>query len=139
MKFEVEANASSGIGSHWTARSDQFPPIMCAIPPEFNGPGEGYSPEDLFGIAILNCLIATFKVYTEKLGIQFQEISGKATVTVNRNPSDSGFYMSHVDIFLEVKGASDLEKGKKVLESAVKDCAISNSIKSGKTFHLNVT
>jgi hypothetical protein len=36
-------------------------------------------------------------------------------------------------------GTSDPDKAKKTLELAIKDCAVSNSIKSGKTFHLNVS
>lgn len=139
MKFEVEATASSGIEGQWTARADKLPPIMSAIPPEFNGPGGGYSPEDLFAIAIVNCLIATFKVYCEKSKATFQEIRSKAEVTVDKNPAESNFYMSHIEVFLTVTGASNVETVKKLLEGAIKDCAVSNSVKSGKSFHVDVS
>ena len=66
MKFEAEAHATPGASTQWTAQTDLLPPIPSAIPPEFMGPGGGYSPEDLFALALLNCLIATFKVYAEK-------------------------------------------------------------------------
>ena len=139
MKFEVEASSNFGIEKNWTAKANHLPPIVSAIPPEFNGPGGGYSPEDLFGAAILNCLIATFKVYSQKSKVTFTEITGKAIVTVDKNPSEPGFYMSHVEVFLEVTGASNPETARKLLEGSIKDCAVSNSIKSGKTFHLNVS
>lgn len=139
MKFEVQANASSGIHSQWTSQSDLLPPIPSAIPPEFMGPGGGYSPEDLFALAVLNCVIATFKVYCEKAKLAFQTIQGKASLTVDKLPTEAGFGMTQIDITLNVVGTSDPDNAKKTLELAIKDCAVSNSIKSGKTFHINVS
>ncbi len=138
MKFEVQATASSGSSSPWSAQSDQLPPIPSAIPPEFMGPGGGYSPEDLFALAVLNCIIATYKVYCDKSKLSFQEIQAKAELTVDKQPGGTGFAMTHIDITLNVAGASDPNKAHSVLEAAIKDCAVSNSIKSGKTFHINI-
>lgn len=139
MKFEVSAVANSGVSSQWKAEAQRLPSITCAIPPEFMGPGEGYSPEDLFAISLLNCLIATFKVYAEKSAASFQEIQGRVRLTVDRIPGESGFMMTQADVFLDVLGATDRDKVKKILDSAIKDCAISNSIKTGKTFHINIS
>ena len=138
MKFEVAANASSGIGSQWSAQTDKLPPIPSAIPPEFMGPGGGYSPEDLFAISVVNCMIATYKVYCEKSKVSFDEIKTRTVLTVDKNASEPSFYMSHLEFFIDVSGCSDPERGKKLLEAAIKDCAVSNSIKSAKSFHLNV-
>ncbi len=138
MKFEVEARAPSGVSSQWIAQGDQLPPIPSAIPAEFMGPGGGYSPEDLFGISVLNCLIALYKVYCEKSKVFFEEIKGKAILTAEKDPSNSSFYISHIDIFLDVLGSSNKELGRKWLDTAIKDCPISNSIKSAKSFHVTV-
>jgi len=137
MKFEVEAKAKPGLSSQWIANSHDLPPIPSAIPPEFMGPGGGYSPEDLFAISLLNCLIATFKVYCEKGNVGFQEIKGKVDLTLDKLSGQSGFAMTQADIFLDISGASDQEKARKLLDGAIKDCAVSNSIKTGKTFHIN--
>jgi organic hydroperoxide reductase OsmC/OhrA len=139
MKFEVSAKAGPGIGSQWTAQSGQLPSIPSAIPPEFNGPGSGYSPEDLFGIAIINCLIATYKVYCEKSKVTFQNLAAKADLIIDKQPSETSFVVTEVNVFFDISGASDREKAKKLLDQAIKDCAISNSIKSGKTFHINIS
>jgi organic hydroperoxide reductase OsmC/OhrA len=139
MKFEVEARAPSGVSSQWIAQGDQLPPIPSAIPPEFMGPGGGYSPEDLFGISVLNCLIALYKVYCEKSKVAFQEIKGKAVLTADKDVSSASFYISHIEIFLDVSGASDMEKARKLLDSAIKDCPISNSIKAAKSFQVSLS
>ena len=90
-------------------------------------------------MALLNCLIATFKVYCEKSKVEFREIKGKVNLTVDRMPGQSGLTMSQADVFLDVEGASDSEKARKLLDGAIKDCAVSNSIKTGKTFHINIS
>lgn len=139
MKFEVQASAPSGSQSQWTAQTDLLPPIPCAIPPEFMGPGGGYSPEDLFAISLLNCLMATFKVYCEKSQVAFQEIKGRVVLTVDKLAGQSGLAMTQADIFFDVAGASDPERVRRLLDGAIRDCAVSNSIKTGKTFHINIS
>jgi organic hydroperoxide reductase OsmC/OhrA len=138
MKFEVEATATQGIRNTWSGQSGSLPPIPSAIPPEFMGPGGGYSPEDLFALALLNCLIATFKVYCEKSKISFESIKSRAILTVDKQPAENFIWMKHVEVFIDVNGSSDPDKARQLLDSSLKDCAVSQSIKSGKTFHLKV-
>lgn len=139
LKFQTEAKSSSGVGTKWVAYGNELPPIEAAIPLEFSGPGGGYSPEDFFALALLNCLIAMFKVYCEKSNLSFQEIKGKVILTVDRVPGQAGFAMTQADVFLDVSGASDADRVRKTLESAIKDCPVSNSIKTGKTFQINIS
>jgi hypothetical protein len=51
IHFEYSARASSGTASTWTTVAPEGRAAVCAIPPEFDGPGKGYSPEDFFGLA----------------------------------------------------------------------------------------
>lgn len=139
LHFSVSADSKSGIRTVWASHSGNLPKISCAIPPEFGGGGDGYSPEDFFSISVLNCLIATFKVYAEMAKVQYSEISGVAKATLNKHPSDGLLWISDLEITLEVKGAMDKEKAKTLLDKAIKDCAVSNSIRSAKSFHLKVS
>lgn len=139
INFEVQSSASSGIQTTWSSTTDSLEPIPCAIPPEFTGPGGGYSPEDFFALSVLTCMIATFKVYAERSQVEYTEIKGKANLTIDKHPSENTLSLTHIEITLDVTGAKDMEKSKKVLDQSIKDCAVSNSIKSGKTFHLNVS
>lgn len=139
MLFTVSSKATSGISSHWKCAAGNLPAIDSSIPAEFGGPGQGYSPEDLFALAVLNCIIATFKVYCEKSNLQFTEIDGKAVLSVNKHPSEKTLWMSDLEITINVSGSSNPEKVKMMLDKAVQDCAVSNSIKTSKAFHLKVT
>lgn len=137
--FRVEATATSGRDTNWTAHSHDLPPIPSAIPPEFMGPGKGYSPEDLFGIAVTNCLIATYKVYCEKGKVTFANIHVKTDVKLKQNHGAASFHISNVDLDITVTGASDVDQATKLLDAAIDDCAVSNSIKSSKTFKKSVS
>lgn len=131
MKFSVNAKSAGEDGGRWLAQENNLPPIQSAIPHEFGGPGGGYSPETLFGIAVLNCLLATFKVYCRMQNVTFQEIEGAAEVTLEKGPP---LHVSNIHFTLRVRGASDKGKAESILSKATADCAISNSIKSAKTF-----
>lgn len=137
LKFEVEASASPGVSNCWTSKTDDLDPIRCSIPAEFMGCGTGYSPEDLFALALLNCLIAMFKFSCDRGRLTFREVKGRAVSTLDGAPTSLS--ITHVEIFLDVTGASDVPKVKQALETAIKECPISHSIKSGKSFHLNIT
>jgi len=66
--FTVESKGESGVQSTWVnqLKDKASTPIVMAIPPEFEGPGGTYSPEDLYALSLLNCYLATFKYIAEK-------------------------------------------------------------------------
>ncbi len=139
LNFSVQAQAKEKVDTPWECKASSLPPILCSIPPEFGGPGRGYSPEDLFALALINCVIATFKVYAEKSSITYEKIFVEADLTVDKNPSENFLMMSHIDIKINISGTQDTEKTKTVLDKAIKECAIGNSIKTGKSFQINIS
>lgn len=139
LHFEIEATAKEGIGQTWETKIKDSPPVKATIPVEFGGPGDGYSPEDFFAMGVLNCIIATFKVYCEKGSLHFENLTSSAKATMGKHPTEHCLCITEIEISINVEGSSDADKVKKTLEHSIKECAISNSITSGKTFHLNVT
>lgn len=137
LKFEVIADADYGISTPWQSSANALQPITIAIPPEFNGPGKAYSAEDLYGLAILNCLISVYKSLCEINKVVFEKIDGKLIVTLDKKHQNGQLILTHLDITLNIKGAQDKEKARSFLEKAIKDCPVTNSIKTGKTCHFN--
>ncbi|MFA6118903.1 MAG: OsmC family protein [Parachlamydiales bacterium] len=138
IKFEVSAIATPGVSLPWKSFTRDLPPIPVAIPPELNGPGKAYSPEDLYGLAVLNCLFAVYKYLCEKNNIQFEKVEGKIIVTMDRNTENEELIISHLDITINISKPSDGSKAKELLEKTLKVCPITNSIKTGKTCHINI-
>lgn len=135
MQFTVTAEADAPIERLWSCLGNEpnLQPIACSIPPEFKGPGRAYSPEDLFALSVLNCEIATFKVFCSRMNVTFRKITGKATVTVGKNEKGS-LAITKLDIAMTLEGASDEEKAAKLLEEAKKQCLVANAIKTEMNF-----
>ena len=139
LHFTVQALTEEGISTTWHASAEKLPSITCSIPAEFSGPGKAYSPEDLFGLALINCLVATFKVYAEKAGLHFSTLLAKADVKMDIDSTTNKMSITEIHTDFTIEGASDPEKTRKILDKAIADCAISNSIKSGKNFSYNIS
>lgn len=137
MHFIVKARASSGIGTLFSGSAEGLPEVPCAIPPEFNGPGGGYSPEDLYALALLSCYLATFKVFAEKAQFTFSEIRGSARLIVDRNPQGIT-ELQTVEVFIELTGVHDKEKAQKIFADSERFCLVSNAIKSQKRFTYSI-
>jgi len=136
LKFEVTAKATPGVSTPWTCKAQDLTEINTCIPVEFNGPGKAYTPEDFFGLAVLNCIIAVVKGNCERNNIQFEELNGK--ISVNMSNQGNSLLLDHLDITIFIKNASDKEKIKTLIEKSILECPVSNSIKSGKTYHIEV-
>jgi organic hydroperoxide reductase OsmC/OhrA len=139
LVFEVYAEALAGVGTPWTTQQNSLAPLSIAIPPEFNGPGGHYTPEDLLTLSLLNCIIAMFKFKCEKNQILFGKIKGKAVAKLDIDQANNQLFISTIDVTLDVEGSSNIERAKELLDSSVKTCPVTNSLKTGKTFHLNVS
>ena len=138
LQFHAEATAKPGIATTWTATAENNPPITSAIPPEFMGPGGGYSPEDLYGIALLNCVIATFKFFAEKSGLTFTDVKGTAEITIDRGDGGKP-WISHIKLHLTLSGASDPAKGETVLKESKAACLVCNSMRTNVTLETTVS
>lgn len=136
MSFEVTANSAAGIQQTWStgAGSQQ---VTAAIPPEFEGPGGGYSPEDLYAMALTNCFVATFKVFAEKSRLGFSEVRTRAHLEVDRD--DKGRpWMARFHLAVQLSGASSVETAQRLLERTSQNCMILNSVRTEKTFSFEV-
>ena len=69
----------------WTAASRESRKSQCTVPPEFGGPGGGDSPEDFFGMALLNCFVGTCNVIAEKSKVEFEKVTTDGLLIVDRD------------------------------------------------------
>ena len=129
MTFKAEASAKPGIAETWTSTSHGNAPITCAIPPEFMGPGGGYSPEDLYGLSLVNCVLATFKVFSEKSGLTYTQVTGAAEIIIDRGEGGKP-WISKINLHFTLTGTSDAAKGENVLNESKAACIVCNSMKT---------
>jgi len=138
MKFKVKSTSAAGTQSAWTTKAQSFDyHVPMAIPPEFEGPGNGLSPEDIYAMALQNCFIATFKVFAEKSKLQYETVSIESVLEVdideNKRP-----WMARIHLHVTLTGSDQKEKAQRILEKTAQSCMILNSVKTEKTFKFDV-
>ena len=138
LHFGVSAESSSGIQTTWTTRAEALDAsVPVAIPPEFEGPGGGFSPEDLYAIALANCFVATFKVFAEKSRLEYRDVKVHARLAVDRDPAGKP-WMARVDVRVDLSGAAREDQARRLLERTSQSCMILNSVNTEKHFEFNV-
>jgi len=133
MIFPISSESASGIQSSWVSGVPGRQ-VQCAIPPEFSGPGGGFSPEDLYGMALNNCFVATFKVYAERSRLQYQNIKIDSQLTVDRDETGAPI-MKHIDMRVLLSGAApQKDLAERLLQKTSETCMVLNSTKTTKKF-----
>ncbi len=128
LSFFAQAESSQGIQSSWNTESQNIN-SLCAIPPEFEGPGGGLSPEDLFAQALTNCFIATFKVYAEKSKLAFERVQLKTELIVAPNEQKKPV-MKNCLLNVTITGCANEDKARVLAERAFQSGFILNSVKT---------
>ena len=137
LHFQSKTKSNEGATSLFEGEAEGYTPIPCAVPKEFGGKGGGYSPEDLYILAVSSCFIATFKVFAEKANLKFSEIVVDAKLTIDRNEKGVP-ELKNVDLTIDLNGVSDKEKAETILAESQKYCLVANSLKSEKTFTFKI-
>lgn len=129
IQFHVSTHAVSGIQSKWSAIDAEKSSISMAIPPEFEGPGGGSSPEDLYALALLNCFAATFKVIAERSKLDFKSLDLEGTLTVDRDERGRP-WMARFEMLAKLASPSDRERADRLLKKTSENCLIHHSVKT---------
>ncbi len=132
MDFRVSSQGPAGVQTQWTSVSDGGQ-LTCAIPPEFKGPGGGFSPEDFYAYALANCFIATFKVIAEGSKLSYANIKANGVLTVDRDEKGRPC-MAKFHLRVELSGVADAERATRILDKTSQSCIVLNSVNTVKTF-----
>jgi organic hydroperoxide reductase OsmC/OhrA len=111
--------------------------VRCAIPPEFEGPGGAFSPEDLFAQALTNCFLATFKVYAEKSNIQFSHVAATSELIVDLDENKKPVMKKFI-LHAEISGCDNADITRRIAERAFASGFILNSVKTELQFNLTI-
>lgn len=106
------------------------PDIEVAVPPEFGGHENIWTPEDLFVSSVNICIKTTFLYYARKNNLEFLSYESEAEGILER--IKNGFMFTRIKVMprIRIETDSQLEKAKEIMALSEKSCLISNSIKS---------
>lgn len=119
--------ASSGV-------ADALP---VAIPPGFQGPGGGYSPEDFFALSMANCFAATFRVIASKSSLTYRTLEVDCELEVDLGESKKP-WMARCHLKVRLAGSSNGERALRLLEKVSGQCLIHQSVKTETRYSFEV-
>ncbi len=134
MTFRSYAQAQAGVDKTWLTHSmgQVVRNLPISIPPEFGGPGQGYSPEDLIAFAAANCYVATFQVYARNSKLSFDGILVDVVVTIDQSAQKIP-EITKLELSVEII-AADTDRAQRLAEKVSKNCIVLNALKVEKTF-----
>ena len=138
IEFEFSSTANDRYSDAWSSVSSDFEAIACDVPKKFNGMGNGFSPEELFGMSLLNCFVATYKYYCMQSELTFDKLKARGTLIVDRN-ADGQPCMQKFILVVTLFSVSDVVEAQKLFLEAEKNCFVKNSVKTECDFSLVIT
>lgn len=106
--------------------------IQTAPPPEFDGPGDVWSPETLLVAAVANCFIFTFRAVARAAHFEWNELECQVEGVLERVSGVTQFSQFTTHAKLTVGASADTAKARELLERAEKGCLIANSLRGGR-------
>jgi len=107
-------------------------------PPEFGGPNDALSPEEMFVGAVNGCLLLTFYYFAKKHSVEVSSYHSEAEGKVEKGKE--GFKFVKVSVKAKVTIANDkyFEKIEELSHLAEKYCLVSNSVTCPVSYEVEV-
>ena len=111
--------------------------LRSALPAEFGGPGDRWSPETLLVGAVADCFILTFRAVARASNLPWTSLDCDVIGTLDR--ADRVTYFSGFDLRarLTVPEGVNVDVARRALEKAERNCLITSSLKG--PVHLDAT
>lgn len=140
MKTLPHRYAVTGVGtpdSDPDILSDRLPVLRTALPTEFGGTGEQWSPETLLAAAVADCFLLTFRGAARAQQLRWTTLHCEVVGTLDRVERLLQFTDFSIRARLDVPPGTDESLARRVLERAESTCLITNSLKA--SCHLEAT
>ena len=135
-KYEISVVWKEGkIGS---THAGGKPSIEIATPPEFGGPENIWTPEDLLTSAVASCILTSTLFFADRAGIQMRSYMSNATATMEKTPRGLAFTRIDVEISITLENPAQADAMRRAVEQAEKNCPISTSLKCPVEISLHI-
>jgi organic hydroperoxide reductase OsmC/OhrA len=102
-------------------------PIAAGPPPQFGGPDDVWSPEELLVAATLECLWTTFEAYARHDALAVQSWSGTGVGVLEKGSPVPRFTSITLRVEMVV-AQSDVERARRLLQTAEQHCIITDAL-----------
>jgi organic hydroperoxide reductase OsmC/OhrA len=132
------ASAAAGPSGSVAVTSPGLPEIATAPPPEFDGPGDLWSPEVLLCASLADCFILTFRALARGSKFEWAGLECRVDGVLEKAEGVTRFTKYTTYATLKVAPGSDVAKGRTLLERAEHYCLVSNSVNGTRSLAAEV-
>lgn len=111
-----------------TTTLDGAPPLLSAPPPEFDGPGDAWSPEHLLLSSLATCYLFTLRAVAASSRVDFTDVDLAVEGTVDRAEGAMRFTEIVLRPHVRLAGGADGARALRVLDKAERGCLVSASL-----------
>jgi len=135
IHLEMTASLEPDTISWYTASNNGS--LAAGIPPQFGGDADALSPEELYGLSLLNCYLATFKTLAGQGSFSYEQVDVDGELTVDRD-EDGDPWLSAMQLTVTVTDPEPEDELGDLHERTVQNCFIHRSVKTEITTSLTV-
>ena len=115
-----------------------LPPIRTAAPPEFDGPGDAWSPEMLLCAAVADCFVLTFRGVARAAHFDWFSLDCRVEGVLEQVGDTTQFTRFVTTVRLTIAPGADSSKARRLLNRAEYGCLIANSLRGVQTLSAEV-
>ena len=108
--------------------SEGKPSVEVATPPEFGGPEDIWTPEDLLAGSVATCIMTSALFYLDRAGVQPKSYTSRSTATMEKTATGLVITGIRVDISVSLEDAAQQGAATHAIEQAEKTCPVSNAL-----------
>jgi len=128
LPHEYNVQLAGGASGYAELSTPGVPALRTASPPQFDGPGDAWSPEHLLLASVQACFLFTLRAVARLSKVEFTSLELDAAGTVNRQDGTTRFTEIVLRPRLTVPSGTDRERALRVLEKSEKACLVSASL-----------
>jgi peroxiredoxin-like protein len=130
------ASAAGGAAGSVTVESPGLSAIASAVPEEFDGPGDQWSPETLLVAAVADCFVLSFRAVAAASGFEWTSVTCASEGILDRVERVNRFTSITNTVTLRAPAGTSEDKARRLVEKADQVCLISNSLNA--ELHLEI-
>jgi len=125
-RYEVLLNG--GATGYANVSAGSLPNLASAPPPEFDGPGDAWSPEHLLLAAVATCFVFSLRAVARASRVDFTSVELAVEGTVDRRDGQTRFDEIVLRPRLLLPAGTDSARALRVLDKAERACIVSASL-----------
>ena len=128
LPHRYEVQLSGGPSGYATVSTKGIPDLRSAPPPDFDGPGDAWSPEHLLLAAVETCFLFTLRAVAKASRVEFLALDLSSEGTVDRQGGVTRFTEIVLRPRLTIGPGTDRDRALGVLQKSERSCLVSASL-----------